>query len=541
MKHTKPAASYQAALYMRLSKDDEGVLESASIATQRKMLRAYAQEQGYQIYGEYVDDGYSGTNFDRPGWQRMIADIESKKVNLVLTKDLSRLGRDYIQAGQYTELYFPEKGVRYIAINDGYDSQHSDTDIAPFKNVINELYARDISKKIRSAFLTRMREGAFIGNFAPYGYQKDPDDKHHLIVDPNTAPIVRQIFQMAARGRMPAEIAQDLNNRQVPPPAVYRCQRHAHLDITQYSQSQTWTSSTVSHLFRNVVYLGHMAQGKTTKLSFKSRATITNPKDDWIFVPNTHEPIVDAETFDLVQRRSLARTCRKKGAFYNVFSGLAKCADCGHNMSTVGTRKKGSPADLACGGYKLHGKERCSNHFIDYTVLYRIVLEELRAQLQFQEQQVLVEALHQRQCQTKHSLGREKEWERQKRRERELDQAIAALYSDYQKGMFQEARFRKLLLNYEVEANQVREAISALKQERGQANEAAFSLAEAEAMVSKYMHIEQLNPDLLFHLLDRVEVCQGTYTKIQGVQVKRQTVRLYFRFAGVDETKQAVF
>ena len=222
---------YSAALYMRLSRDDDGDSESSSITNQRKMLRAYAQENRYLVYDEYIDDGVSGTTFERPGFKRMIRDIEDKKVNMVITKDLSRLGRDYILAGQYTEIYFPAKKVRYIAINDGYDSESPYTDIAPFKNIINEMYARDISKKIRSSFLTHMKEGAYIGAYAPYGYQRDPEDKHHLIIDDVSGEIVREIFQKAGNGELPVQIARDLNRRKVLTPAQYRCLRNPDLNI----------------------------------------------------------------------------------------------------------------------------------------------------------------------------------------------------------------------------------------------------------------------------------------------------------------------
>ena len=202
----KPQPRYIAALYMRLSRED-GENESASITTQRKMLTAFAKENNFIIYDEYIDDGYTGTNFDRPSFNRMINDIEENKINTVITKDLSRLGRDYITAGQYTEVYFPQKQVRYIAINDGYDSENAvNNDIAPFKNVINEMYARDISKKIRSSFTVKMKEGNYIGNFAPYGYCKDTENKNHFLINEETAPIVKEIFYMASKGHKPADI-----------------------------------------------------------------------------------------------------------------------------------------------------------------------------------------------------------------------------------------------------------------------------------------------------------------------------------------------
>ena len=200
-------------------------------------------------------------------------------------------------------------------------------------------------------------------------------------MDARSGEVVKRIFRMAAEGALPIEIARSLNEQRVPSPAVYRCMTHDGLEVNAYSKRQEWTSATITKMLRNVVYLGHIAQGKTTKISFKSHLTLSNPRDEWIVVENTHEALVDQETFDLVRRRTMARTCEKKGTFYNLFSGIAKCADCGRNMSTTGTRKKGSPANLTCGGYKLYGAEECSNHFIDYNVLYEIVQASLREQL----------------------------------------------------------------------------------------------------------------------------------------------------------------
>lgn len=280
---------------MRLSKDDEGEGESASITTQRKMLRAYAAENHYYVYDEYVDDGISGTTFERPDFRRMIRDIENSKVNMVITKDLSRLGRDYILTGQYTEIYFPSKKVRYIAINDGYDSDSPYTDIAPFKNIINEMYARDISKKIRSSFMTHMEEGDFVSAFAPYGYMRDPVDKHHLVADEEPAEIVREIFGKAAKGILPVDISRELNRRQVPTPLEYRQKKKPSESTVDFGKRRGWTSSTITKMLHNIVYLGHMAQGKTTKISFKSGTTVKNPKEDWYVVKNTHEPLVSRE------------------------------------------------------------------------------------------------------------------------------------------------------------------------------------------------------------------------------------------------------
>ena len=529
----KAGSIYTAALYMRLSKDDDGAAESASIITQRKMLRSYAAEHSYVVFDEYVDDGWSGTNFDRPDFKRMIADIEAKKVNLVITKDLSRLGRDYITAGQYTEIYFPSKGVRYIAIHDGYDSDSPYSDIAPFKNVINEMYARDTSKKIRSAFATKMRDGAYIAAFAPYGYQKDPADKNHLVVDARSGEVVKHIFHMAAEGALPTKIARSLNEQRVPPPAVYRCMTHDGLEVSAYSKRQEWTSATITKMLRNVVYLGHIAQGKTTKISFKSHLTVRNPRDEWIVVENTHEALVDQETFDLVRRRTMARTCEKKGRFYNLFSGIAKCADCGRNMSATGTRKKGSPANLTCGGYKLYGAEECSNHFIDYNVLYEIVQASLREQLAIsrEERTAILENAQKKQAASAGRQERSKEISGIKKRLRELEVILAKLYEDNAAGRLGDARMTKLLPKYEQEAETLEQRMAALQNENAAPEP---SLQEAREKLDKLLRqitdVTELTPKLLFKLVDHIEIGQGYYERGEHGKVKHQTVKIFYRF-----------
>ena len=537
----KAGSTYKAALYMRLSKDDDGTSESASIMTQRKMLRSYAADKGFQVFDEYVDDGWSGTNFDRPDFKRMIADIEAGKVNLVLTKDLSRLGRDYITAGQYTEIYFPSKGVRYIAINDGYDSDSPYTDIAPFKNVINEMYARDTSKKIRSAFTTKMRDGAYIAAFAPYGYQKDPADKNHLVVDTQSGKIVKQIFRLAANGALPIEIARTLNAQGTPSPAVYRCMTHEGLDVNQYSQRQEWTSATITKMLRNVVYLGHIAQGKTTRVSFKSHLTVSNPRDEWIVVENTHEALVDAETFDLVRRRSASRTCGKKGAFYNLFSGIAKCADCGKNMSATGTRKKGSPANLTCGGYKLYGADQCSNHFIDYNVLYEIVLTSLKEQLCISrgERAAILDNAQKHPLFIVKQQDHRKELGSIKKRLRELEKIIGKLYEDNAAGRLNNARMNKLLPKYEQEAEALEKRMDAIEMEKAAPVPLEqISREKLDKLLCQFTDVTELTPKLLFKLIDHIEIGQGHYEKGAHGRVKHQTVKIFYRFQTQAAVKQ---
>lgn len=299
------------AIYLRLSKDDESNKESSSISNQRKLLLKYAKLHYFPIIKEYCDDGFSGTSFDRPGFKQMITDIEKKEINLILTKDLSRLGRDYIKTGQYTELFFPAHHVRFIAVGDGYDSALSNDDLIPFRNIINEMYARDISKKIRASLQVRMEEGAYIGNFAPYGYQKSPNDKHCLIPDPVSAPVVKRIFSEVSIGIRPSMIAKKLNEEKIPSPALYRCHLFPGLKPEHYTTCKSWTANTIIKMLHNPVYLGHMVQGKSRKISFKSKRTLSTPSPERAVVYNTHPPLVTKEVFLSCEAQLKKRTCRK--------------------------------------------------------------------------------------------------------------------------------------------------------------------------------------------------------------------------------------
>lgn len=525
------AGGYSAALYMRLSKDDEGAGESASITMQRKMLRGYAREHGIWVYDEYADDGFSGTTFERPEFQRMIQDIENRHVNMVITKDLSRLGRDYILTGQYTEIYFPSKRVRYIAVNDGYDSEGPYTDIAPFKNIVNEMYARDISRKIRSALLAGMKEGAFMGAFAPYGYEKDPEDKHHLIVDMEAAGIVKEIFDKAADGRLPVQIAGELNTRNIPTPMEYRYIKNPGLLNSNCPKGGKWTSSTITKMLRNRVYLGHMAQGKTTKVTFKSNISAANEKESWYVVENTHEPIVSREIFQLAARRSRQRSCVKKGRFNNLFSGIAKCADCGRGMSTVGTRRKDRLPDLACGGYKQHGKAECSNHFISYDILYKTVLLSIRnsVRLTERESREIVEGTMKRlQIRIRHT-DKSAEASALKKRSRELEILIGRLYEDYASGILAEEHLNKLLQKYGQESRSTLQRLKEIEQGKGEGSKEELT-QRLYGLLHEYTNPEELTQEILYRLIDHIEVGQGTYVNNERGKAKEQKIKIYFRF-----------
>ncbi len=351
---------------MRLSKEDERQGESSSIETQRKILRAFCLENGFEIREEYVDDGCSGTDIEnRPAMQRMLADIKDRKVNLVLCKDLSRLGRNIGDTATLLDKIFPRYRVRFISVTEGTDSEKRDRSLrilTPLHNFTNELYAADISDKIHAALQIKIRNGEYIGSFPPYGYIKDPENKNHLLPDMVTAPVIREIFERGAAGEKPADIAGWLNAGGIMPPSCYRAEKYPSAK-TAFPKTDKWTSGAVGKILRNQVYLGHTVQGKTEKPSFKCKVTYSLAREEWIVVKETHEPLISVETWEKARKNVNNRRTKKEGGFRNEFSGIVFCGDCGRHMSTAFSHGK---ACLVCGGYKAGGVAKCSAHRIDY-------------------------------------------------------------------------------------------------------------------------------------------------------------------------------
>ncbi len=505
----KEGRQYKAALYMRLSKDD-GTGESASINTQRSMLRSYADRNGFFIYGEYADDGYSGTTYDRPAWKRLLADIEAEKVNLVITRDLSRLGRDYILTGQYTEIYFPAKGVRYIAVNDGYDSNNRGNDLAPFQNIVNEMYARDTSKKIRSALKTKMEDGAYIGNYAPYGYRKDPGDKNHLLIDPLTAPVVRDIFERASRGEPPLKIAKELNERCIKTPAGYRRFKRQEADMETAGEEKGWTSSTICKILSNRVYTGDMVQGKTSKLSFKSQMTLRIPKEEWIVVENKHDPIVSRDLFEQAGRRSVPRKRSKSAQFSNAFSGLVYCGDCKRLMTTTGGSHK-EDRKLVCSGYKQYGRTSCTNHYMNYELLCQIVSQELETLITLSEEEKKeISGQLEFYGRNRGNPEEKRAAASLKKRERQIERIIGKLYEDRVNKVVEEERFRKLLTSYEQELKEIGAEANTLKQMTTCVWKSMEESEKAVDCLLKEIREKKIPTfDLLHQFIDRIEIFQS--------------------------------
>lgn len=369
---------YHAALYIRLSKEDENVGPSQSVQNQESLLREFVQQHRVSVYDTYIDDGWSGTNFDRPSFNRMIQDIEAKKVNMVITKDLSRLGRDYIMTGHYMERYFPEHRVRYISLLDGIDTGVDSTanDITPFRAIMNDMYAKDISKKIKSVKRDKQRKGLFIGGKPVYGYKMHPTEKNKIAVDEPAAMVVRRIFAMALSGQSCHSIASQLNLEGVPPPSVY-----AGIPLKNGRFAGLWSSERISEMLQNETYIGNMVQGRQVKINYKSKKCLKQPPESWVVVENTHEPLVDQETFRQVRLLVNSRKYTRSRTYDYLLKGMVYCHECGALM-TVANRKTTKGEDrlfFICKTYQRFTKAGlCTCHTIKVDTVTEAVVSKVR-------------------------------------------------------------------------------------------------------------------------------------------------------------------
>ena len=357
--------AYHVALYIRLSKEDESEGPSQSVTNQKSLLEEFVKQYKLSVYDIYIDDGFSGTSFDRPAFQRMIADIEAKKVNMVITKDLSRLGRDYIMTGHYMERYFPEKRVRYISLLDGIDTGVESTanDITPFRAIMNDMYAKDISKKIKSVKRDKQKKGQFIGGKPMYGYKMHPTEKNKIIIDEEVAPIVRRIFAMALDGMSCRKIAATLNEEGIPTPATY-----ANLPVGNPGPyTGLWSSERISDMLQNETYIGNMVQGRMVKANYKSKKCLRQPKEKWVIVENTHEPLIDKEIFQKVRMLVESRKYTRSRTYDYLLKGLVFCRECGYPLATI-NRKNAAGEDrlfFVCRTYQRFTKAGvCTCHSI---------------------------------------------------------------------------------------------------------------------------------------------------------------------------------
>ena len=531
------------ALYCRISLDDGGDNESMSISNQKSMLRDFAEKNGMFRYEYYVDDGYTGRNFNRPAFQRMIADIEAGKVGCVVTKDLSRLGRNYIEAGSYIEIFFPQHKVRYIAITDGVDSlTRQEMDITPFKNILNDMYSRDISKKVLAGRMARSRQGKFCGGRPPFGLMRDPQDKGHLILDPETAPIIRKIYDYALDGMGSMRIAKRLMEEKIP---ITQVRVNTEFGANYYA----WGVTRICHILRNPFYKGAHLVCRTHQKGIRSNTYDIIPRDQWEVIEGCHEAIVTPEEWQRVQQLIDGRPTIMEGnacPYSNIFHGIIYCATCGKSMQVryekVGrtdrnrfTGKMREPIDRAyyiCQTYNRMGCKVCSSHTIAARDLYDLVLKDIQELAG--EAMKDADAFYQRLSSRMESRyvadtdGLHRERERLQSRNQEIDDMFLSLYTDKAKGILSEQRFLKLTaaLEQEQEGNQrrLRELSDMERRSSEQESDVRAFLSEIRQCAA----ITELDETVLHRLIHKILV--GEVQKVDGQKV--QEVRIVYNFVG---------
>ncbi len=531
------------ALYCRLSLEDGKDNESMSISNQKLLLKDYAEKNGMFNCEFYVDDGFTGRNFNRPAFQRMINDIEAGRISCVITKDLSRLGRNYIESGSYMEVFFPKHNVRYIAITDNYDSLNKqEMDIAPFKNILNDMYSRDISKKVLAGRMTRSRQGKFCGGQPPLGLMRDPDDNGHLIIDPETAPIIRRIFDLALDGFGNMKICKVLMEERIP---ITRMQTGTDCDINYYA----WSGSRISTILRNPFYKGAHVVCKTHQKGIRSNTYNIIPREQREVIEDCHEAIIPKAEWDKVQQLIDRRPPIMKGnncPYYNIFHGIVYCATCGKSMQVryekVGrtnkdrrTGKEREPIDKAyyiCQTYNRLGKNACTSHKIEARDLYNLVLADIQevAAMALKDKEAFYGRLSRRM--EKQYLADtdslKKEYENLAQRNQEIDDTFISLYADKAKGILTEKRFLKLMdaMEKEQENNQSRmqEIAALISEEEHSEGDVQMFMGE----IRRYAAITELDETVLNRLINRILI--GEPKKADGV--KTQEVRIVYNFVG---------
>ena len=528
-------------IYCRLSRDDERAGESVSIENQKELLSRHAREQGWTIIDYYVDDGVSGTTFDRPGFNRLVQDARDGKINIALCKDLSRLGRDYIEAGKYTDIVFPSMGCRFIALHDGVDTaRKNDEMIVILKNVMNDLYARDTSSKIKAAKRSSFQAGKYVGCYAPIGYQKSPDDKHILAIDPDTAPIVQRIFDLRCQGYSYRKIATTLNTESVPTPSSFYYLRQGRSNIRK--EGGYWQPQTVRAILRNEVYLGHMVQSKTGNVSYKVHRQINKPENEWIRVENTHEPLVSQEAWDLVRRleRQNLRSRTQANGETALFAGLLHCMDCGslmrrhtdYHRRRDGTPIKSSYESYLCNRYCSGGKNVCTPHTINQKVLMAFILNDIRlkadwaksdpgslvSRIQAQRQAASAEQIRQAGVQLSAI----------EKRLAELSKLIQTIYEDRVMGRIPEAVCIQLMNQYEQERAEKLEQKGSLSSELEAYQQETDEVQQWLALIQKYTALEELDRPTLLRLIKRIDI--GDRKNVNGHIIR--DIKIYYQFVG---------
>ena len=520
------------ALYCRLSKDDEQIGDSNSIVHQKEILAKYAKEHGFTNIEFYVDDGFSGTNFNRPDFQRMMADAEEGKISTVIVKDMSRFGRDYIMVGYYTEIYFSNLDIRFIAINDNVDSNiQTENDLTPFKNVFNEWYARDTSKKIRAVFKAKGNSGKHLTTNPPFGYKKDPNDKDKWIIDEEAATTVRRICQMYVEGYRISEIGHKLTEEKVETPILYYMNRGIKTNARS-EYPEIWDLMSIKYILSQTAYAGHTVNFQTAVKSYKTKKQIRLPKEDWIIYRNTQEPIIDEKTFETVQQMRKVKRARTKYNEPNMFSGLLYCADCGNHLTIQRVARNRKMDNFSCATYRKKKKGLCSCHRILVSDLETIVKEDLQKVCEYvflHEKEFTDEYLSGSKKETAKFQSKTKaELKRLSERQEEIGKIIRKLYEDNVNGRITDERFDFLAKSYEDEGNDLKTKIQELKNALASSVQDEEKLSKFLKVVKSYTKIEELTPEILNSFIEKIYI--GETEKYDGR--KMQEVEIIYKFIG---------
>ena len=519
------------ALYARLSKDDELQGESNSISNQKRILETYARDNGFLNYRFFVDDGWSGANFQRPGFMEMMDCVENGEVKCVITKDLSRMGRNYLQVGMFTEITFPKKGVRFIAINDGVDSAQGDNDLTPLKNLFNEWMVRDTSRKIKAVFRSKGMSGKPITSQPVYGYLKGEDGR--FIIDEEAAPVVKQIFSLCLAGNGPTKIARMLTEQEIPTPGTLEYRRTGSTRRYYPDYPHRWATNTVVHILERKEYLGHTVNFKTEKISYKVKSSVENPEEKQAVFENTHEPIIDLATWERVQELRKQRKRPNRYDEVGLFSGLLFCADCGSVLYQQRYENKTRRQDCyICGNYKKRVKD-CTAHFIRTDLLTAGVTANLRKVTSYaakHEKQFMKLLIEQNEDGGKRrNAAKKKELDAAEKRIAELSAIFKRLYEDSVTGRISDERFAELSADYEAEQRQLKERAAELQGELSKAQEATVNAGKFMNIVRKYTSFEELTPTLLREFIEKIVVHECSYDENKN---RRQEIEIYYSFVG---------
>lgn len=536
----KPVESRITALYERLSKDDDLKGESNSITNQKKYLEEYAARNGFGQIRHFTDDGYTGRNFNRPGFQAMLAEVEAGNIGTIIVKDMSRFGRNYLQVGFYTEILFPDKGVRFIAINNSVDSDSgSDNDFTPFLNIMNEWYAKDTSNKIKSIFNARMADGLRCSGSIPYGYNRRTDDKQTLYVDPVASQVVKRIFEMADRGFSPADIAKALTADKVLIPAAYTAKYHPEQNNgKRFGDAYGWSNTTVSAILDREEYLGHTVLKKSVSTNFKTDKRRETTEDERFIFHNTHEPIISQELWDSVQKKRIRCPRTTPNGFYkHRLSGYLFCADCGSRLALQTHKKKtDDPNDryyiFRCSSYGQKASV-CTAHYVSADAVEKLLLLSIQRLSKYviEDEQSFAEQLRQRSQEKADAVPAEKkkELEALKKRFEELSVLSRGLYENYVSGMLPERQYRQLMKQYDSEQGECEEQIEALTKELSVIKEKPIQIDRFIQLIQQYKNPSELTDDMLHDLIDKVIVHEANGGKGKN---RSQELEVYFNFIG---------